>query len=94
MAFGTREVLALIAVGLLTVAVVASTRDRDLLGVKLMTAAFAIASLWSFLSIYWAQSNPSLLSPQNWLALTTMAVTATVYYGYKSVNDVGLTERL
>lgn len=94
MQFGTRGVLALIAATLMAAAVIATRRDRGVLGVKLMTAAFAVASLWSLLSVYWAQSNASLLSSTNWLALTTMAVTATIYYGYKSVNGVGLKEQL
>lgn len=91
---GTRGVLALFAGTLMVLAIVLDRLDRSALAVGAMAVAFGVASLWSILSIYWSQSNPSLLAAKEYLLMTTMAVTATIYYGYKAMSGVGLTESL
>lgn len=90
----TRVIIAVVAGGLMVGGVVASIRDRDLLAVQLMTLAFAFATFWTVLSTYWALSNPSMAPPRTYLVLTTMAVTATIYYGYKAKHGVGFSESL
>ncbi|UPV99625.1 hypothetical protein M0R88_14015 [Halorussus gelatinilyticus] len=90
MALDTRGVLAIIAGLLMTAALVAARRDDRLLGTWIMMIAFAVATLWSVLSIFWAQSHPSPLSPRLWITMATMAVAATVYFGYMGLHGEGL----
>ncbi|UPV73577.1 hypothetical protein M0R89_13640 [Halorussus limi] len=92
MALDTRAVLAIIAGLLMTVALVAARRDDRLLGTWIMMIAFAVATLWSVLSIVWAQSNPSALSPKLWITMASMAAAATVYFGYMGLHGEGLGE--
>ena len=88
----TRGVLAIIAALLMSVAFVVARTERRLLGMWLMTAGFAVASLWSLLSVFWAQDHPSPLSPKLWLTVVSMAVAATIYYGYHGLHGEGLGE--
>jgi len=94
MAVGTRAVLALIAGTLLVVGVTATAAGRDRAGIWAVAVAFLVASLWSLLGVVWAGSNPSASSPRTYLVLLATAVTGAVYYGYKAMLGVGLTERL
>ena len=92
MAIDTRGVLAIIAGLLMTVALVAARTEDRLLGTWIMTMAFAVASLWSIMSIFWAQTNPSALTPELWITMASMAGAATVYFGYMGLHGQGLGE--
>ena len=92
MALGTRGVLAIIIGLLITVALAAARLEERLLGTWIMTFAFALATLWSVMSIYWAQSNPSALTPKLWITMASMAAAATVYFGYMGLYGEGLGE--
>ncbi|WP_137287143.1 hypothetical protein [Halorussus salinisoli] len=92
MALGTRGVLAIVAGLLMTAAFVAARAERRLLGTWIMTLGFTVASFWSILSIFWAQSHPSALTPKLWLTMASMAATATVYFGYLGLHGEGLGE--
>jgi hypothetical protein len=92
MALDTRGVLAIIAGLLMTVALVAARTEERLLGTWIMTLAFAVASLWSIMSIFWAQSNPSALTPELWITMASMAAAATIYFGYMGLHGQGLGE--
>jgi hypothetical protein len=92
MAIDTRGVLAIIAGLLMTVALLVARREDRLLGTWIMMLAFAVATLWSVLSIVWAQSNPSPLTPQLWITMASMAAAATVYFGYMGLHGEGLGE--
>lgn len=92
MALDTRAVLAIIAGLLMTVALVAARTEERLLGTWIMMLAFAVASLWSIMSIFWAQTNPSALTPELWITMASMAAAATVYFGYMGLHGEGLGE--
>lgn len=92
MALGTRGVLAIIAGTLMILAMVVARFERRLLGTWLLTISFAVATLWSIMSIAWAGSNPSPLTPELWLMVTSMAAAATVYFGYLGLYGEGLGE--
>lgn len=94
MAIGTRGVLAIGAVVLLAIGVAASVSGRKVLASKIMAAAFGVATIWSIMSIAWASSHQTGIGVSNFIALASMAATATVYYAYKGANDVPFTSRL
>lgn len=94
MAFGTRGVLAIIALGLLVGGVVATWRGREQVGIWSIAVAFVFASLWAILGFIWSQNNPSAVPPDQYIALSSMAVVATIYYGFKAINATGLTDRM
>lgn len=82
----TRLVIALMAGGLLAGAMVTYHRDRDVLSAWLMVFGIGLATFWAGLSVAWAQENSSAMSVDNWLALTTMGIALTVYFGIKARN--------
>ncbi|WP_276281497.1 hypothetical protein [Halorussus caseinilyticus] len=92
MALDTRGVLAIITGLLMTVALIAARSEERLLGTWIMAFSFAVASLWSIMSIFWAQSNPSALTPKLWITMASMAAAATVYFGYMGLHGEGLGE--
>lgn len=92
MALDTRGVLAIIAGLLMTAALVAARTEQRLLGTWIMTFGFAVASLWSIMSIFWAQTNPSVLTPKLWITMASMAAAATVYFGYMGLHGEGIGE--
>lgn len=92
MALDTRGVLAIIAGLLMTAALVAARTEERLLGTWMMALGFTVATLWSALSVFWAQSNPSVLSPELWITMASMAAAATVYFGYLGLHGEGLGE--
>lgn len=92
MPLGTRGVLAIVAATLMMLAMVVARFERRLLGTWILMIAFAVATLWSVMSILWAQSNPSPLAPELWLAVASMAAAATVYFGYLGLYGDGLGE--
>lgn len=88
----TRGVLAIIAGLLMTAALVAARMDRRIEATWVMAAGFTVASLWSIMSIFWAQNHPSPLTPKLWISVASMAVAAAVYYGYLGMAGDGLGE--
>lgn len=92
MALGTRGVLAILAGLLMTAALVAARSGERLLGTWIMTLGFGVATLWSVLSVFWAQSRRSALTPELWLTMASMAAAATVYFGYLGLHGEGLGE--
>lgn len=92
MALDTREVLAMITGFLMIVALVAARAEKRLAGTWIMTLGFAIATLWSVMSIYWAQSHPSALTPKLWITMASMSGAATVYFGYLGMHGEGIGE--
>ncbi|NEU56708.1 hypothetical protein [Halorussus sp. MSC15.2] len=92
MALDTRGVFAIIAGLLMTAALLAARTERRLLGTWIMTLGFAVALLWSVMSIFWAQSNPSALTPKLWITMASMAAASTVYFGYMGLHGEGLGE--
>ncbi|MFC7080644.1 hypothetical protein [Halorussus caseinilyticus] len=76
----------------MTVALIAARSEERLLGTWIMAFSFAVASLWSIMSIFWAQSNPSALTPKLWITMASMAAAATVYFGYMGLHGEGLGE--
>jgi len=92
MALDTRGVLAIIAGLLMITAFVAARYEERLLGTWIMMLGFVVASLWSVMSVFWAQSNPSPLTPEVWLSMATMAIAGTIYFGYLGLYGDGLGE--
>jgi len=92
MALDTRGVLAIIASLLMITAFVAARYEERLLGTWIMMLGFVVASLWSVMSVFWAQSNPSPLTPEVWLSMATMAIAGTIYFGYLGLYGDGLGE--
>ncbi len=76
----------------MTAGLIAAQTERRLLGTWLTMVGFVFASMWSIMSIFWAQSNPSPLEPESWMLLSSMAVSATVYFGYLGLYGDGLGE--
>jgi amino acid transporter len=92
MALDTRGVLAIMASLLMLLAMVVARTERRLLGTWIMMLGFVFASLFSILSIFWAQSHPSVLTPKLWITMASMAAAATVYFGYLGLYGDGLGE--
>lgn len=92
MALDTRGVLAIMAGLLMILAMVVARTERRLLGTWIMMLGFVFASLYSILSIFWAQSHPSMLTPELWMTMASMAGAATVYFGYLGLYGDGLGE--
>jgi drug/metabolite transporter (DMT)-like permease len=92
MALDTRGVLAIIAGLLMTAALVAARYEERLLGTWIMMLGFVVASLWSVMSVFWAQSNPSPLTPEVWITMASMAIAGTIYFGYLGLYGDGLGE--
>ena len=92
MALDTRGVLAIVAGLLMITAFVAARYEERLLGTWIMMLGFVVASLWSVMSVFWAQSNPSPLTPEVWLSMATMAIAGTIYFGYLGLYGDGLGE--
>lgn len=92
MAMGTRGVLAIFAGLLMTAGFVAARTENRLLGTWLMMLGFVFATFWSVMSVFWARSNPSMLSSQVWLSMAAMAASAVVYFGYLGLYGEGLGE--
>jgi tellurite resistance protein TehA-like permease len=92
MALDTRGVLAIIAGLLMTAALVAARYEERLLGTWIMMLGFVVASLWSVMSVFWAQSNPSPLTPEVWITMASMAIAGAIYFGYLGLYGDGLGE--
>jgi len=92
MALDTRGVLAIIAGLLMTAALVAARYEERLLGTWIMMLGFVVASLWSVMSVFWAQSNSSPLTPEVWITMASMAIAGTIYFGYLGLYGDGLGE--
>jgi amino acid transporter len=92
MALDTRGVLAIMASLFMLLAMVVARTERRLLGTWIMMLGFVFASLFSILSIFWAQSHPSVLTPKLWITMASMAAAATVYFGYLGLYGDGLGE--
>lgn len=92
MALDTRSMFAIIAGLLMTAALVAARYEKRLLGTWIMTLGFAVASLYSIMSMTWAQSNPSVLTPKLWITMASMAGAATVYFGQMGLYGEGIGE--
>jgi len=82
----TRLVIALMAGVVLAGAMVAYNREREVLSAWLMVIGLALSTFWAGLSVAWAQGHPSAMSVDNWLALTTMGIALTIYFGYRARN--------
>lgn len=83
----TRGVLAIVVVLLMLGALVALRRERNAVAAWLLTAGTAGATVWSLLSVAWADAHPSALRPAEYLGLAAMAAVFTLYFGIKAVNE-------
>jgi hypothetical protein len=92
MALGTRGVFAIIAGLLMIASLIAARAERRLLGTWIMMLGFGVASLYSIMSIYWAQSHESPLTPKLWITMASMAAAATIYFGYMGLWGEGIGE--
>ncbi|WP_115862315.1 hypothetical protein [Halorussus litoreus] len=92
MAMGTRGVLAIFAGLLMTAGFVAARTENRLLGTWLMMLGFVFATLWSVMSVFWSESNPSPLGSEAWLSLAAMAAAGAVYFGYLGLYGEGMGE--
>lgn len=86
----TLFVLALVALTLMIAALVAAQLERRLQATWLLMVAFIFATAWAGLNVIWARSNPSMLSPELWLTMATMAAAAAVYYFYLGMDGHGI----
>jgi hypothetical protein len=77
---GTRGVLAIMAGFAMTGGIVVHRKGQEQTGLWLLTAGFALASLWSGLSVVWAPDNPSMLPGDSYLVMGTTGVAGTIYY--------------
>jgi hypothetical protein len=82
----TRSVIAIMAIVPLVGGMIAHHRERAVLSAWLMVIGLALSTFWAGLSVAWAQNNPSAMSVDNWLALTTMGIALTIYFGYRARN--------
>ena len=82
----TREVFAAIAGLCFLGGLVAARFDRGVAGSWLFAAGSAFATLWSLLSIGLPDPGARALSSEAYLAMAGMAVTGTIYYGYRAAN--------
>jgi peptidoglycan/LPS O-acetylase OafA/YrhL len=92
MALTTRGVLAIIAGLLMVGALLVARSDRRLLATWVMMVGFVTATLYSVMSIFWAQSNPSPLTPEVWMTMASMAAAMVIYFGYMGLLGEGIGE--
>ncbi len=74
---------------IMTGGLIAARMDRRIEAAWIMAGGFAVASLWSIMSIFWAQTHASVLTPKLWISVAAMAVAATVYYGFLGMTGEG-----
>lgn len=88
----TRGVLALLALGLMTAAVVATRRGREAGASWLMAAGFAVATLWTLLGVAWAYENParSAVPWRSWAMIAPVAAVLALFYLQKAREREGL----
>lgn len=80
----TRLVIALLAAGVLFVGVVADRREEEFAAAWLFVVGMALATLWSGLSLGWAQDHQTALSAREYLLVTTTSLLLTVFYLYRA----------
>lgn len=85
----SRTVIAILTAGVFTAALVALRRDAQQAGAWLLALGSASATVWSLLSMVWAESNPSMAPPDGYLSLAVMGVVTTVYFGLRARTKQG-----
>lgn len=86
MAITTLGVLALMAAFCMIGGLIALRSQRDSAGVWLLAIGFAIATIWSGMGAFWAQSHDSMMSPKMYFIMATMAVTAAIYFADRATR--------
>ncbi|PSP75714.1 hypothetical protein BRC81_15135 [Halobacteriales archaeon QS_1_68_20] len=87
----TRGALAVLGLLVLTVAVVAMRRDRQVEAAWLMAAGFGIATIWGVLSVLLAEQGQAGIPRVAAVSLTTMAASITFWALFKAVNREPIT---
>jgi len=82
----TRGVLAILGFVTIAAAMVASSRDRHVEAAWLMTAGFALATLWGVLSVTAAERGQGDVPRNAAVSLTAMAAALGAWYFYKAIN--------
>lgn len=80
----SRGVLSLMAVAAFGAALIALRLEAPTAAVWLLTLGSGLATVWSALSMAWAETNPSMAPADSYLALTVMGVVTTMYFGLRA----------
>lgn len=82
----TRGVLAILIVLLMTLAMVASRRERGSLAAWLLTAGFAVAAGWAGLGVLWTHEYgpEGSMTPQLYATLVMTAVAFALFFGVRA----------
>lgn len=84
MMVGSRAVIAILTGGVFIAAIVALRRDARQTGAWLLALGSALATVWSLLSMVWAESNPSMAPPDGYLSLAVMGTVTAIYFGLRA----------
>lgn len=92
MSLSTRGVLALLIVITMVAALIAGRRGAELLATWLMTAGFALATVWAGLGAVWTYEfgADGALSPEVYVSLVMMGAALTIYFGFRATDEAGL----
>lgn len=87
----TRGALAVLGLVVLTLAVVAMKRDREVEAAWLLAMGFGIATIWGVLSVLLAEQGRTAIPRVAAVSLTTMAAAITFWALFKAVNREPIT---
>lgn len=92
MSLSTRGVLALLIVITMSAALIAGRRGDETLATWLMTAGFALASVWAGMSVVWTHQfgAEGAMSSEMYLSLLMMGLAFTVYFGLRAKDNEGM----
>lgn len=85
----SRGVLAVMTAGVFLVALVALRREAGQVAAWLLALGSALATVWSLLSMLWAENHASMAPPDGYLSLAVLAAVTTLYFGLRASNRAG-----
>jgi hypothetical protein len=85
----SRGVLAIMTAGVFLLAIVALRRDAGQTAAWLLAIGSALGTVWSLLSMFWAENHASMAPPDGYLSLAVLGAVTTVYFGLRAKNRAG-----
>ncbi len=85
----SRGLIAIVTAGVFVAAIIALRRDARQTGAWLLAVGSALATVWSLLSMLWAETHPSMAPPDGYLSLAVMGAVTTLYFGLRARSRAG-----
>ena len=80
----SRGVIAVMTAGVFVLAIVALRRESGQVAAGLLALGSALATVWSILSMLWAETHSSMAPPDGYLSLAVMGGVTTLYFGLRA----------